>query len=150
MPCDCCRKLHCLDQVNEGQGGQQGREKGISKHLAMQCNVSHSLCLSCECAGVANFLVGLLKGYKYMEQRQSTLKCANIKRGATKSTVSVEMRKDEQRRQQQQHRWQMPKDPAHFEHTMARCVSLNAKYALLKRYNTLYTYIHTYTDHGVL
>lgn len=96
LPCDCCRKLHCLDQVNEGQGGQQGRENGISKHLAMQCNVSHSLCLSCECAGVANFLVGLLKGYKYMEQRQSTLKCANIKRGATKSTVSVEMRKDEQ------------------------------------------------------
>lgn len=28
----------------------------------------------CVCAGVANFLAGLLKGYKYMEQRQSTLK----------------------------------------------------------------------------
>lgn len=109
----------------------------------------------CVCVGVANFLAGLLKGYKYMEQRQSTLKWVNITVRNSKVDNDVDgVGENEKRRAgesrakntlTQQRQKRMLEDPAHFKHTMALVVShTKCEICSIER-NIILVYTRTHT-----
>lgn len=83
-----------------------------------------------------------------MEQRQSTLKCVNMKCEEQQSRRCRWKWEKTSKRNERTTTTTAAKTNARGSSTFcaynrtARCVSLNAKYAPLKRYSTLYIYIH--------